>query len=75
MNYIDFVDAGSSPSGKTKRWNVVAKIAPTVVLGTVRWYAPWRRYVFQTTESVFDGECLQEITDFVNKVTSEHKET
>ena len=74
MSYIEFTDAGASPSGKTKRWAVTAKAAPAVALGTVRWYAPWRRYTFQATESIFDGECLQEITDFVNKATSEHKE-
>ena len=74
LSYIDFIDVGTSPSGKTKRWNVVAKASPTISLGTVRWYAPWRRYSFQTTESIFDDGCLQEIVDFVKKVTAEHKE-
>lgn len=75
MSYIEFVDIGTSPSGKTRRWNVVSKSNPTVSLGVVYWYAPWRRYAFRTTESIFDGSCLQEITDFVNKATTEHKES
>ena len=74
MSYIEFQDIGTSPSGKTRRWNVVAKADPTVSLGRVYWYAPWRKYIFHTAESIFDDGCMQEIIDFVKKSTAEHKE-
>ena len=74
MSYIKFTDNGTSPSGKTKRWTVES-VAGGPALGTVRWYAPWRKYTFQSTESVFDSGCLQEITDFVKSETEKHKES
>jgi hypothetical protein len=72
MSYIKFTESGTSPSGKTKRWTVES-VAGGPVLGTVRWYAPWRKYTFQTTESIFDSTCLQEITDFIESETEKHK--
>lgn len=31
-------------------------------LGLIRWYAPWRRYVFEVVPgAIFDEECLDEL--------------
>jgi hypothetical protein len=72
MSFIEFKENGTSPSGKTKRWNVTAKAASTVSLGSVRWYEPWRRYTFEATNAVFDQDCLQEITTFLGEATEKH---
>jgi hypothetical protein len=73
MGFLKFNDAGTSPSGRTKRWNVTSG-EDSFVLGIIRWYAPWRKYVFDDGNSVFDANCLQEIADFVKTQTQEHKD-
>jgi len=35
------------------------------ILGTVTWYGPWRRYVFEAEDAVFDHNCLRDIADFL----------
>lgn len=71
MSYIAFTQNGESPSGKTKRWNVTA-VSGGPPLGTVRWYGPWRKYVFQPDYAVFDADCLREIADFTESETKAH---
>ncbi len=44
-------------------------------LGWVRWHSPWRRYCFfPTQEVIFDGKCLLEIVQFLDKENLAHKE-
>jgi hypothetical protein len=63
MSYIQFLDAGESQSGLTKIWHVRSNAG--AMLGTISWYAPWRRYCFHPTEATtFDAVCLLEISDF-----------
>jgi len=53
---------------KTSVWNVVAKDGG-VILGSVFWYCPWRRYVFGPTadcDTVYEQRCLRDIADFVD---------
>lgn len=45
-------------------------------LGIVQWFAAWRRYCyFPAKQTVYDANCLQDITEFVNQVNAEHKAT
>jgi hypothetical protein len=36
-------------------------------LGWIRWYAPWRQYVFYpATDTLFNSDCLKTIGDEIN---------
>lgn len=35
-------------------------------LGEIKWYAPWRKFCFHTTNNtVWDNKCLQQLNDFI----------
>jgi hypothetical protein len=71
MSYIHFVDAGESKSGLTKIWYV--KSDAGVSLGTISWYAPWRKYCFHPNgTTTFDEKCLHEIGHFCYEETVIH---
>lgn len=72
MSYLNFVDCGTSPSGKTRMWQV-QNISQGVVLGWVKWYAPWRKYVVDIASGLFDPDCLDEISKFARSKTQEHR--
>lgn len=74
MSYIHFESAGESASGKTKLWHVLSN-DQACVLGTVAWYAPWRKYAFSALSSacVFEQDCLRDIADFCERETLTHK--
>jgi len=43
-------------------------------LGQVKWNPGWRKYVFYpTSETMFDGICLDDISEFLTLVNSNHK--
>jgi len=71
--YVNFRDVGRSTSGKTRLWLVV----PTVgggALGLIRWYSPWRRYVFAPhTETIYCPSCLSAIGEFCEQATRDHR--
>ncbi len=75
--YIEFVDAGTSESGKTRLWDVYPKGNRQMVLGEVSWYSPWRKYVFMppsgTADVVFDQTCLRDVANFIEEQTKLHK--
>lgn len=67
MKHLRF-ELQSTPTIKTKVWFVQSQ-ANAMTLGNVRWYAPWRRYVFHPSGIVgllFDSSCLKEITEFID---------
>ena len=71
MSYLTFTFVGTSASGKTKVWLVDT---PNT-LGTVQWYAPWRKYVVHPAlGTLFDANCLREIATFCETKTQEHKD-
>ncbi len=72
MSFLDIKENGTSPSGKTKRWNVNPALGGPR-LGDIRWYAPWCKYVFQSELAIFDEVCLSEIADFLEKETRAHR--
>jgi len=67
--YIHFELEGKSISGKTSIWKALTK-SHDVMLGRVRWYAPWRGYNFFVSskdgefELVFGKRCLRDIANF-----------
>ena len=44
-----------------------------LLLGEIRWYAPWRRYVFApASATLFDADCLGEVRTFIGGRMREH---
>lgn len=71
--WVVFRDHGESPSGKTKRWLVTPKTGGADI-GTVAWWAPWRKYCFFPADNtVFEQDCLRDIATFIEERTKEHK--
>lgn len=73
MSNLAFVPSVPSASGKTKTWSVSSTFNGSY-LGTVRWYAPWRKYCFfpKGGDTVFDQGCLAEVCDFLRTETQCH---
>lgn len=45
-----------------------------VVLGVIKWYAPWRRYVFFPDEgTLYDAECQITIGEYLQELMKERK--
>ena len=69
--FVKFENAGLSDSGKTQKW-LVTTVSGSV-LGTVSWFAQWRRYAFQPIAgTVFDAACLREIAQWCQTETEAH---
>jgi len=80
--YIKFLMEGTSKSGKTQNWRVVAKKDEDDILGYIRWHGPWRCYIFSAfcgrifqTTPIFEKRCLRDIADFIDEQTKAHKLT
>jgi hypothetical protein len=70
-SYIHFVYTGNSKSGLTKVWSV--KTVAGTSLGTVSWFATWRKYCFQPASNcIFDVSCLAEIANFLLSEMQNH---
>ena len=55
------------------QWDILNKRSG-ISLGTVAWYAKWKRYVFEAEEGcIFDAQCHRDIADFLDRVNAEHK--
>ena len=72
--WIRFVYIGTSPSGKTKKWEVIAKEDETI-LGYITWAAVWKGYVFSATDEhiIFEKTCLRDIANFIEEQNNLHK--
>jgi len=65
--YLRFDECGHSSSGKTRIWQV-KNTQWNYNMGTIKWYAPWRRYAFfPQTGTLYDAGCLQEIAAFLER--------
>ena len=71
--WVEFTEVGDT--GKTKVWHVVTTYdGGGTVLGTIKWYGPWRKYsFFPTPTTLFEPTCLREIADFIDKAMAERK--
>lgn len=51
-------------TGKTLMWSV---FSGEVLLGEIKWHAPWRRYCFYPHNfTLFDRSCLAELIAFID---------
>lgn len=73
--FIEFREAGSTPSGLTKIWHVINTTRPDdEYIGYVSWSGAWRKYVYHSpNDSYYDWECLRLIANFIEEKTAEHK--
>ena len=63
---------GASVSGKTKIWDILAR--DDFILGTIKWKASWRCYVFEpAAETCFNDTCLTELRTFLSAETSKQR--
>lgn len=61
--FVRMEEWGTSASGRTRIYKVWST-ANNSFLGDVKWYSPWRRYVFYPANGVlFDAACLKDITN------------
>lgn len=61
-------------AGKTKIFVVYPKNAPTMILGHIKWYGPWRCYGFYPAPNcVFEKTCLKDITKQIEKLMLDRK--
>ena len=69
--YIEFVLVEQKP--KTLVYTILNRKSGDKI-GTVKWYANWRQYVFfPSNECIFSCGCLEDIIDFTKKVQENHK--
>lgn len=69
--YVEFSPHYLGPGKLTKAWHVVGRGSRTI-LGEIKWYTHWRRYVFHpaiTHQCIFDARCLEVITAFLDEQT------
>lgn len=72
--WIRFEECPITTQRRTQVWNVAAK-DDGMILGSVFWYSPWRRYVFGPTadcDTVYEQRCLRDIAAFVEEQTASH---
>lgn len=74
--YIEIVQVGTSPSGKTKVWevrNISNGTHSDDVPGFIRWHGAWRGYVYECEASFYDAKCLRQIADFIDAANKDHR--
>ncbi len=72
--YIHFV-LSVEQKPKTQVWDVLTTSGDDL-LGTIRWYGPWRQYCFMpdpNAETVFSAGCLQDVEAHIKKLMNERK--
>lgn len=71
--FVSLKKEGLSSTGKTEIWEVF-NLNEDDYLGVVKWYGPWRKYVFHPgDDTFFDDECMKEISIFLIDLNFVHK--
>jgi len=61
--YFDFRLTEKKP--KTSVFDVLSKHHLTL-LGKIRWYSPWRQYVFEPSpDTIWNKDCLRDVSAFL----------
>jgi hypothetical protein len=72
--WLVFQETGTSPSGKTRVYQVRSRENPHMMLGEVRWYAQFRCYAFYpSANTIFEPQCLTDITLFIEALMQARK--
>ena len=68
-DYLRFVEK-PRPAGRKTGIYSCRNLKSDTELGVVRWHSPWRRYCyFGGVQAVYSGGCLQDIADFIAKLS------
>lgn len=60
--------------GKTKRLLVVSK-RKLEILGEIKWYGPWRQYVFFPEEAtIWNDRCLEDVQEVIKALMAERED-
>lgn len=76
--WIEIREAGTSPTGKTRVWDVI-NIRKEIRVGQIRWHGAWRKYAYFTEDEdiadfwIFDAECLKQIAVKLDEVNAAWK--
>jgi hypothetical protein len=74
-SYLRFIEEGRSDSGLTLLIGVYPIFDPLMRLGEIKWYAPWRRYVFYPVRGMlFDARCLENLADKCDRLMVQHRD-
>lgn len=70
-----YIDVRNLPQkGVTEVLEVFSVGNPELVLGIIKWYAPWRRYCFfPSPGTLFDVNCMNSITDMIEEMMRDRK--
>jgi hypothetical protein len=72
-SHLHFRDDGPvSPGAKTRQFSVFSSATRTL-LGYVKWFPHWRKYCFYPLNSLFDDNCLEQVSHFMKEATAVHK--
>jgi len=70
--HLAFTDEGPWKIGaKTRQFNVYSR-SNRSLLGYIKWWNGWRKYVFMPLNSVFDDKCMIQIATFLKQATDIH---
>lgn len=73
-NYIAICNLGKIDGRKTNIYEVTTLDGVKVLLGTIKWYGRWRKYVFQPEqETIYEETCLRDIAQFIEDETKAHR--
>lgn len=71
MSFLEFKEIPFQ--GNTKKY-MVLNISGELIIGSIRFYPQWRRYVFfPETDTLFDSKCMNEITRFLEDLMEDRK--
>jgi hypothetical protein len=69
-----YMTAYPIPNGARKTWIIKDSIGQYIAY--LEWYAPWMRYVMNSESAVvFSHDCLDAISEFCRKLTSDAKDS
>lgn len=72
--YLKIEQLPQEKGKKTVVWRVIGTRS-LALLGLVKWYTAWRQYCFSPSAwTIFNRECLLDLTTFLEKINKEHKE-
>jgi len=71
--YLRFVMAEQKT--KTQVWHIISKKWGNV-LGVIRWYGPWRQYVFYPEkDTIWNKDCLDDVKNFLQDLMTERSKS
>lgn len=77
VHYTEWLSFWKQPRPEGKKTDVffVANIKSGLTIASIHWNTGWRRYCFYPeSETVWDSNCLKDITFFLDKLMVDYKD-